>query len=306
MDEPKIAIITRTKNRPILLSRARQSIEQQTYTNFKWVLVNDAGDAAPVEEEARQAKDQGVNVIVIHRKQSAGMEAASNAGVRTSNSKYVVIHDDDDTWEPNFLSKTVQFLEDNEHYVGVITHSTKILEEMQGNKIITIDKFPYNSWINAVYLIDLAQVNRFPPISFLFRRTSYDKVGGFDETLPVLGDWDFHLRILLQGDIGVISEPLANYHFRRSVKESMNVYGNTVTVGIAKHIQYDAIYRNRKLREDIVNHRIGLGFLLGLGRLQTHIEHRVDLGNSIKHLLITFIKKLHLDNILKPILRKKS
>ena len=54
---------------------------------------------------------------------------------------------------------------------------------------------PYNHWLQNVYLSDLAVENRFPPISFLFRRSVYDKIGGFDEELPVLGDWDFNLKV---------------------------------------------------------------------------------------------------------------
>ena len=90
----------------------------------------------------------------------------------------------------------------------------------------------------------------FPPISFLFRRETHVAVGGFDESLPVLGDWDFHLKVLMQGDIKVLPDVLANYHSRVSSHKD-DVYGNTVASGIEKHVEYDVKYRNRRLREDL-------------------------------------------------------
>ncbi len=270
--QKKVAVITRTKNRPILLPRVRESLHTQTFKDFVWVLVNDAGVREPVDREAEIARSQGMEVIVVHREQSVGMEAASNDGVRHSSSEYVVIHDDDDSWAPQFLEKTVGFLDCDDRYVGVITHSRRIVERLTDKGAEFISSDPYNTWLMSVFLIDLAQTNRFPPISYLFRRSLYDRLGGFDEALPVLGDWDFNLRSVADGDVGVIPEMLANYHFRYEVHDSG--YSNSVTGGVSKHIEYDAIYRNRMLRQDMQAGRVGIGHLINLGRMYGHIEHQ--------------------------------
>lgn len=267
----RVAIITRTKNRPILLPRVRESLHSQTYKDFIWVLVNDAGVREPVDHEANLAREKGMEVLVVHREESVGMEAASNDGVKKSSSEYIVIHDDDDTWEPQFLEKTVNFLENDPRYVGVITHSMRIVERLTDKGAEFLASHPYNDWLTSVFLIDLAQTNRFPPISYLFRRSLYDDVHGFDESLPVLGDWDFNLRSLAVGDVAVIPELLANYHFRYDVHD--NGYSNSVVGGIDKHAQYDPIYRNRMLRDDMKNGRVGIGHLINIGRLYGHIEH---------------------------------
>ncbi|ABV37613.1 glycosyl transferase, family 2 [Shewanella sediminis HAW-EB3] len=258
----KVAIITRTKNRPILLPRVRASVENQTFRDFVWVLVNDAGERGEVDRQADIARTNGVDVVVVHRDKSVGMEAASNDGMKKSSSEYAVIHDDDDTWQPDFLKQTVDYLDENISNVGVVTHSIRIDEEITDNHVKITGKSSFNGQLNSIKLSDLSFHNNFPPISFLFRRSCYDAVNGFDETLPVLGDWDFNLRTLLEGDIGLIPEALANYHFRISNVKASDSYGNTVTAGIDKHIQYEAIYRNRKLRNDINTNSLGLGFVL--------------------------------------------
>src|SRR5699024_6623890 len=143
-------------------------------------------------------------------------------------------------------------------------------------------RHPYNHWLLNLYLADLAVENRFPPISFLFRRSVYDKLDGFDESLPVLGDWDFHLRVLMEGNIHVIPKGLANYHFRTNLAKG-DIYGNTVSTCVDKHVLYDAVYRNRKLREDIAAGRNGIGMLLAIGQMLRPMNHMSSVLGRIAH-----------------------
>lgn len=261
----KVAIITRTKNRPILLPRAFESVHSQSFKDFIWVIVNDGGERKNVDRIARLAKKIGMEVKVIHNKISKGMEAASNIGIKNSKSKYIVIHDDDDSWKKDFLKETVRFLEskNNSIYGGVITNTTKIIEEINNKKNTykILKKTPFNPWIKSIYLSDITKGNSFPPISFLYKREIYNKVKGYDESLPVLGDWDFNLKFLLLTDIGVIRKPLANYH-HRTKSNSHEGYTNTVVHDSETlHIKYDTILKNRYLRQDINEKKFGLGFL---------------------------------------------
>jgi glycosyltransferase involved in cell wall biosynthesis len=276
----RVAVVTRTKDRPLLLPRARDSVSQQTCRNLVWVIVNDAGDPAIVDAEAAAAREAGVEVEVVHRDRSTGMEAASNAGVRAVASDYIVIHDDDDSWHPEFLERTVAFLDAEPHYVGVVTRCYRVDERLDGDTVREVKRRVYNPGLIHIRMADLAMQNRFPPISFVFRRSVYEEAGGFDEALPVLGDWDFHLRCCLCGDIAVLRDVLANYHHRKAGAPTPAVYGNTVTAGVSQHVEYDAIYRNRKLREDLEANRIGLGVLLYQSTLAHQLGQRVDRSGS--------------------------
>ena len=55
------------------------------------------------------------------------MEAASNAGLAATTSKYVAIHDDDDLWAPEFLERTVAALEES----GALMCTTRIVERYE-------------------------------------------------------------------------------------------------------------------------------------------------------------------------------
>ena len=268
----KVAIITRTKNRNLLLWRALDSVCGQTFRNFVWVVVNDAGEREGVEAVAAEAAKRGVEVKVLHRERSVGMEAASNAGIRSCDSEYIVIHDDDDSWEPDFLKKTVEFMEREPLFAGVITHTLLVNEVIENGTVRTTSSYNFKPWLKSVYMMEMLMVNSFPPISFLYKREIYDRIGGYDESLPVLGDWDFNLRFLMAADIGVITEPLARYHHRDTITDADDVYGNTVNAGVSQHIRYDAILRNHYLRTSPHD----LGVLANLAAMTNWQNYKID------------------------------
>ncbi|NDE35558.1 MAG: glycosyltransferase family 2 protein, partial [Gammaproteobacteria bacterium] len=212
---PRVAIITRTKDRPMFLKRAINSVLGQTFEDWQHVIVNDGG--APHDIEALVAESSTAyrgRVLLIHHPLSRGMEAAANEGIKASSSDYLVIHDDDDSWAPTFLDRCVAFMEAPPAVLatpirGVATYSTKMIEKVAEGKFIQVASEPFNTWMSAVSLYRMAANNSIPPISFLFERSALEAVGLYREELPVLGDWEFHLRFLAQYEIGLIKEELA-------------------------------------------------------------------------------------------------
>ncbi|HEX5688579.1 MAG TPA: glycosyltransferase, partial [Roseiflexaceae bacterium] len=126
----RVAIITRTKNRPLLLRRAIQGMLDQTFKDWLLVIVNDGGSPESVELVVDELADQlAGRVLVLHHPISLGMQTAANAGISNSNSDFIIIHDDDDSWEPTFLARTVSHLDErgwNPRSGGVITWSRVI------------------------------------------------------------------------------------------------------------------------------------------------------------------------------------
>ena len=280
MTIPRVAVITRTKNRTALLGRAIESILGQSFRDWQHVIVNDGGD--PLAVDGLIERYQGLyagRLRVIHNPESLGMEAASNVGVRNSQSEFIVIHDDDDTWHPDFLGRCVAYLETpppvlDTPVAGVVTWSNRIIESFDGETARTMAVEPLNTWMKGISLYRLAANNPFPPISFLFSRSALEQLGGFREDLPVLGDWHFHLRFSARYEIGLIPELLANYHYREAA--TLGVYGNTVTAGEDTHQRYDQLLRNDWLRADLESGRLGLGFLVNFVASVELMNRNVD------------------------------
>lgn len=121
-----IGIVTRTKNRIVLLRRALESVKNQSHTNWHLIVVNDGGEAAPVDRLVASIFDTDSRVKIIHHSESKGMEAASNAGITALNTDYAIIHDDDDSWAPEFLKVATRTLiekQKNSRVFGELSHN---------------------------------------------------------------------------------------------------------------------------------------------------------------------------------------
>lgn len=245
---PTVTIVTRTKDRAILLDRALQDVAAQSFTDFEMVIVNDGGDPAEVdallEKHAEILKGRA---RVIHNPESMGMEHASNLAIESSTGKYICIHDDDDTWAPTFLEECVSFMADHPDHGGVAVRTQIVLEQIRGMQVVEQGRMMAWPHIKQFSLSELMTSNIAVPISCMYPRSVVEDLGGFRADLPVVGDWEFHLRLAVKYDVGFIDgEPLAFWHQRRTQRGAM---GNSVFDAAEKHRYFDLKVRDEYLRE---------------------------------------------------------
>jgi glycosyltransferase involved in cell wall biosynthesis len=273
MPYARVAVIMRTKDRPLLLQRGIRSVLHQNFGDWLLVIVNDGGDPMSIELLVEEfAAELSGRLLVLHHPISLGMQSAANAGINSCDSDFIIIHDDDDTWDPSFLARTVSLLDEQSwdpKIGGVVTWSQVIIEELANDgQILIYDRFIFNDKLRGISLRDLAVENRFPPISFLFRRTALETVGPFKEQHGPLGDWEFHMRVLQRFNIEVIPEPLANYHHR--LKSTVGVYSNSVHSQSNLHQSKRVELLNSTLRKELAeNDGITHAELLAIGDLQS-------------------------------------
>lgn len=260
----KVGIVTRTKNRTFFLERAIRSVLDQTFQNWHMVIVNDGGEREEVDALlARYRDDFAGRAAVLHNPDPPGPEAASNHGVRHCQTDYILLHDDDDRLYPAFLEKTVAFLESPEgrRYKGVATKITKVMERVVG-RTITVERVQsYRPDIQAIELAGMSSINLVgAPIAFLYHKSVHDEVGYYDESLALLGDWEFNLRFLEKFDIYLLPEELAYYHIREGAVSAD--HANNIVAGADRIALWRTLIKNRLVRKDLESGRFGLGALL--------------------------------------------
>lgn len=253
---PLVSIVTRTKDRTVLLDRALKDCAKQTMRDFELIVVNDGGDPAPVDEllEKHASLLQG-RARVIHNETSQGMERASNIAIESSTGRYICIHDDDDTWSPLFLERASNFLDGHPGYGGVAVRTEIVLEKIEGQTVTELGREIAWPDVKQFSLSRLMSSNIAVPISCMYPRSVIDELGGFRDDLPVVGDWEFHLRLAAKYDVGFIDgQPLAFWHQRRS---QAGVLGNSVFAGAEKHHYFDLKVRDEYLREYAEKNGVG-------------------------------------------------
>ncbi|WP_114853771.1 glycosyltransferase [Brachybacterium sp. YJGR34] len=257
---PSAAIILRTRDRPRLLDRAVQDVLAQTRQDWELVIVDDAGDAAAVDAlAARYAAEADGRVRVIHRARSTGMEAASNHGLRESTAAAVVLHDDDDTWHPTFLQETLAHLDAHPEQDAVVVRTLIVHEHETPTGFVEDEIFPSWPELEGVRLLDYLAVNRHVPIAMLHRRSVHEIVGPYDESLPVVGDYAFHLELLQHGEVGFLDRPLAQWRQRPT---AVGAGSNSMYALAGGHRHYDAVLAERHLQRWTAEHGLGLPMFL--------------------------------------------
>lgn len=274
---PRVAIIIRTKDRADLLARAVRSITAQTLTDWEAVIVNDGGDPAPVDALIAALPDADrARVRAIHSETSRGRWVSANAGVLGTSAPLLVLHDDDDTWHPEFLERAATYLDENPDRGGVVSRIEIVWETVEGDRLVPVRREVFQPHLPAPTLADTLLFNRYVPIGFVYRRALHEELGLYDDRLPVVGDWEFNLRVLSRGALEYLSDhPYAYWHQRTGADGSA---GNSVISSRGEHEKHDALIRDRALREYVDEN--GLGLVLYLTKF---IDRRfVDVENGIR------------------------
>lgn len=271
----RVAVVVRTKDRPVFLRRALDDIAAQTLVErdrgaVRVVIVNDGGDAERVRRLIG-GHPLAPTVTVVDNASSRGRWTAANQGVAAVGSDYLVLHDDDDTWHPDFLSETLAFLDvpENAAYAGVATFNDEVRERAQGDGFVEVSREPFLREVQHIAFVELCRRNLFPPIAYLYRRSVHDAVGPYDESMTVLADWEFNLRTARRFDIGMITKPLAYWHKRVDTTDASDGASRNATAGGEWGYDENAVrLANRLLRDDLDGGALGVGYLVNVLQLE--------------------------------------
>lgn len=238
-----VSVIIRTKDRERFLARALDSVAAQTHQDLEVVLVNNAllpmslGTAYPFP--IRIVEGQGL----------FSLADAINAGIHGAQGNLIALLDDDDTWDPAYLSNHVGFLKDHPECAGSASLTEIHLEEIRPDGFVLLSSKPFNRNC-CTRLSCLLYHNRFTTNAFVYRKEEAVRAGLYDPSLNELEDWDFNIRMALRYRIGVVKGYWSHYHKRPNVEGAQ---GNT---SMERHIQADRIIRMRILGNPEI--RLGL------------------------------------------------
>lgn len=261
---PRVSIITRTVDRPVLLERTFRSVLAQTFQDWELVLV-DMGKAETVRkliDDLAPEFNGRLKHFPFDDPQPGMRGIPINAGINASTGELIILLDDDDTWEPDFLEKMEAALAKKPHpnALGAVCRTRCIEETSVKEGLKATRSYLLNGDMTNLTLGALSVVNRFPPCSFIFERAALKAVGMYPEDYPVLEDWHFNLRFLLHHEILVVPEVLANYHHRPTGVSGAEA--NSLTGELNDHKYHEARLINDALREDIRTGKAGLGQVL--------------------------------------------
>ena len=99
---PDISVIIPTHNRPDILKKTLQSIQNQTYKDFELIVVSNGFSQANKEI---LASFEDPRFFYVEQENSGGPASPRNHGIRRARGKWLAFCDDDDLWHPEKLEK---------------------------------------------------------------------------------------------------------------------------------------------------------------------------------------------------------
>jgi LmbE family N-acetylglucosaminyl deacetylase len=186
-----ISVVIRTKNRPVLLREALQSIVGSGYP-CEVVVVNDGG-ASPAEAIA----GTGAQVRLVEHAESRGRSAAANAGAAAATHAFLTFLDDDDLHYPEHLPVLARAARSSTHVAHYTDAVSSFLRTGEDGSWSVRDRLRLfaRDFDRELLLVD----NYIPLPTLLMRRELFLELGGFDPAFDLFEDWDFLIRLSQRG-----------------------------------------------------------------------------------------------------------
>jgi glycosyltransferase involved in cell wall biosynthesis len=194
MKTKKISIILPTRNRSRLLTRAIQSVLEQSFKDWELIVIDDGStDETPEILEQWQKTEPRLNVLRSEKRTGVDISFILNQGLSLASGKYVARLDDDDYWcHQDKLRKQFEFLESHPDYLvvggGVIVvdeHEIELFRYFKKREDATIRRW-------ALF------ANPFSHTTTMFRREEALAVGGYGDW-HYAEDWDLWLKLGTRG-----------------------------------------------------------------------------------------------------------
>jgi glycosyltransferase involved in cell wall biosynthesis len=196
-NKPLVSVIIPTYNRGWVLSEAIDSVLAQDYQDYELFVVDDGST-----DNTREILDAYEQDIIVLRQANQGVSAARNRGIAQADGQLVAFLDSDDLWLPRKLSRQVDFFKLNPAAVINQTEETWI---RNGVRVNPKDRHRKPSGMIFEPSLGLCLVS---PSAVMIKKTLFDAVGVFDESLPACEDYDLWLRISCRYPVHLIDTPL--------------------------------------------------------------------------------------------------
>jgi glycosyltransferase involved in cell wall biosynthesis len=185
-DRGNVSIVIPCFNDGAMIQEALASVDAVRNENVLEVIIVDVGSA---EARTRRILNEvaEARARVVHQA-NQGPRAARNTGIRLAKGEFILPLDSDNRLRDAYLNEAVSMLKNNP-CLGVVYSDAEYFGERTGR------------WhVQEFNLLSLIRGN-FIDACALYRKSLWEKVGGYDEQMPWMGweDWDFWLRVAYRG-----------------------------------------------------------------------------------------------------------
>lgn len=202
--EPKVTVIIPTYKRSDVLSRAIESVLNQTYSDIEIVVVDDNdpyNDFRKNTELVMERYHDNNKIRYIKHERNKNGSAARNTGIKNSTGKYIAFLDDDDEYQPGKIENCVKRMESlDESWAGCYTAYKNVIKK---NHIQTSKGKKEGHLVKEALARNLFLGGG---SSIFIRKNVILELNGFDESFQRNQDIEFMVRVFLKYKIAYVDK----------------------------------------------------------------------------------------------------
>jgi glycosyltransferase involved in cell wall biosynthesis len=251
MSSPAVSVILPTYNRADTIEASIRSVLCQSFADLELIVVDDgSSDATPrIISAIRDSRLQ------YHVQPNLGACAARNRGIFLSRGQYIAFQDSDDHWTLDKLDRQVSLMERSDSS-NVLVYCPYLGFRRGG---VTMHPKPDLPNTTGHTLPQLLMANFIGTPTMLAKADALRLIGGFDEELPRLQDWELAIRLCLVGEFAMVETPLV---LARDSGESISRSGEANTVKALKRIlaKHSALFQSLPEAFSKWHYRLAVGY----------------------------------------------
>lgn len=202
------SVVMPTWNRAACIGRAIDSVLAQSYTQWELIVCDDGStDNTEGVIRERYASQLASGHLRYLRLDHAGVSAARNAGLHAAKGRWIAYLDSDNSWRPQYLlmAAAAYAARPERRAAYACLH---VRDTVGGREFIRCRPFDFSALLARNY-IDLNV--------FSHHRDVFGQLGGFDESLRRLVDWDLVLRYTRLYEPQFVPYALCDYHIDKAL-----------------------------------------------------------------------------------------
>ncbi|MGX1024072.1 glycosyltransferase family 2 protein [Psychroflexus sp. MBR-150] len=271
------SVILPVYNKANFLKETIQSVLNQTYKDFELVIVNDGS----TDKSLEVIKDFGDKRIKLHNQVNKGASIARNKGVEIAECEWVSLLDADDIWSKNHLEETYKAIQKLSHADLVSTAYSVQLEQHYIKKPVFSKAIPKHiSYIDNYFEYSLIDP-LFWTSTLSFKKSSFNKIGGFDVDLKTGEDIDLIIRFALNYKLGY--NPKFTLLYKKYTEHNLSSISSLEET-------YKYIHKHKLIEKQ----NISLKHYLDINRYSLALQSKINNNKKLYKNLVSEIDKTHL------------
>ncbi len=246
-EKPLVSVCIPAYNNADYIEETMDTVIKQTYSNIELIVVDDGSkdDTWSVINLYKEKYDSSHKDDPYRRKirlykneHNLGMAGNWNRALSLCEGKYLKLICADDLLDKNLTQREVDILEEYPE-VNCVSSDTQFID-LNGNRKGLYKRYHKNGVIEGRDAVKYSVFTRDylgAPLANLFRKSVYDEVGGFDETLSFIIDYEFFMKIYCAGKVYIMHEAMNYFRVRNDSNTGQVLGGTKGHIYIAEHRQ---------------------------------------------------------------------